>query len=180
MNQALNIPVRKSTPRIDTGEQFMQSRNPIVMPDTGMPNREDIVPAVDGIKSLQKKYLQDLAFAEEPVTIRISHTTNEKNPPQVVDCWVNGIGAEILVDGKWRATNPGCLPIGRIVTTKRKYVEQLMRCKRDQIETIHEGAEVEQPRNTVRFNTNTAYSISIVRDTNPASADWQEQIMYER
>lgn len=176
---AVNTPVRKARAEINTGEMPMQSRPDVDVSMDKPLDRVDIVQPVDGVKALSRNYMSQLAFNEEPVTIRISNTSREKNPPKVVDCWVNGKGAEQLINGKWQVTN-GWLPIGEVVTTKRMYVEQLMRAKRDQIETKHEEANVESPRNTQSFNTGPAYAITIVRDDNPASADWVTQIMYER
>jgi len=179
MQTAANAPVRKSRAEVNTGEMEMQSRPKIVMPDSGLPTREDIVPAVDGIKVLQKKYLQDLAFNEEPVMIRIASSNHgEKNPPKVVDCWCNGVKAEQFIDGKW--VQCGWLPIDKPVITKRKYVEILLRSKRDQIETKHQGTDHENPENALVFNTHAVSLISIMQDKNPAGIDWLTQIMYER
>ena len=57
--------------------------------------------------TLEKDYADQLKMAEDPVTI-IIHPSQEKNPPQVVDCWVNGRGAEVFVNGKWTVFNCHC------------------------------------------------------------------------
>ena len=91
--------------------------------------REPII--IKAEKGTSKSYLDELAFMEEPVTIRLEPSA-EKNAPAWFPASVNGEGAEVLQpDGRWLHMAEGYLPVGRRVTTKRKYVEVLLRAKID-------------------------------------------------
>jgi hypothetical protein len=85
--------------------------------------------------ALKKDYLDRLAFMEEAVTIRIEPGAEENAPQHVMLC-VNGRGCEVLLNGKWKSFPGGWIPIGKVLTIKRKYVEVLARSKIDRIETI--------------------------------------------
>ena len=85
-------------------------------PDADINARSETIIPVD--KPLDDDYAQALAFMEEPIMIRIE-PSDEENAPIVVDCWVNGKGAEVLdtLTGKFMEIN--CLPIGQPIITKR-------------------------------------------------------------
>jgi hypothetical protein len=95
----------------------------------GLPERGDEQVAIaDARVVANNEYLAELAFMEEPVMIRIE-PSQEDNAAMTVDCACNGKGAEVLDarTGKWLELN--VLPVGLVVTTKRKYVEILARSK---------------------------------------------------
>ena len=173
---AINNPVRRSAPQIDTGNLPVGQPQRIVMPDEGLPDREDLAlaPPIDSPRQLNN-YMTDIMFNEEPITIRLERSP-EKFAPRVVDCWVNGKGAEQLIGGKW--VTKGWLPVGIPTITKRKYVEVLLRAKRDLVQTAvvkHEDRE----DNIIDRYTSSASPLSIVRDDNPAGADWVQKILME-
>lgn len=124
-------------------------------------------------------FLEQLAYAEQPVTIRVERSS-EKNAPRFADCYVNGRGAELLHQGKWQSV--GWIPCGVVVTTKRKYVEVLMRSRPDDCETdviMHEGQD---PFNKLNFTTRQKFPISIIEDKHPidpSGYEWASRIMSE-
>ena len=62
--------------------------------DSALKGRENIVIAD---KPLNKDYLDELAFNEEPVTIRLEPST-DKNAATWFPIWVNGKGAEVFIN----------------------------------------------------------------------------------
>lgn len=177
MSTAQNTPVMRRKAEVNTGDFPVGQKDRIVLPaDGSMPNREDIAiaPAMDGGKHLSK-YMQDLAFGEEPVTIRIEPGQG-KFAPKVWDCWVNGVGAEQLINGQW--VKKGWLPVGVPVTTKRKYVENLLRAKHDNVQTKVVRRQDDEDNVIDRYTSN-ATPVTIIRDDSPASRDWVEKILRE-
>jgi hypothetical protein len=81
----------------------------------------------------------------------------------------------VLNNGQWLEIE--WLPIGVPLTTKRKYVEVLARSKPDAITTVHDDANVERPRNTVRRRTSAQYPLSVIQDPNPRGHEWLSRIM---
>lgn len=138
---------------------------------------DDTIIAVD--RALEDDYTLALKMAEEPVTIMIE-PSQEENAPIVVDCWVNGKGAEVLdpLSGKWMEL--GCLPIGGAITTKRKYVEVLARAKITNIRTAHDDMNVADPQNRVIRNTSRKSVFSVIHDANPKSREWLTRLIADR
>lgn len=130
-------------------------------------------------KPLTDDYTQALQFAEDLITIQIE-PGQEKNAPKVIDCWVNGKGAEVLdtVTGKMMEIN--CLPIGQPIVTKRKYVEVLARAKYDTINTIAGSTRDENPENRIERNTSRRATFSVLHDPSPKSREWLTRLMAER
>ena len=95
---------------------------------------------VVGEKIATADYLSDLAFMEEPVTIRLE-PSSEKNALQSFPIWVNGKMAEVFQGGRWEEI--GYLPVGRTLIVKRKVLEVIIRAKTDTIQTkiLDEGGE---------------------------------------
>lgn len=125
---------------------------------------------VTGDVNFAKDYLSQLAFNEEPVTIIIEENTRTDFPETHVPVSVQGKGAEVFENGRWNEF--GWLPIGREITTKRKYVEVLIRAKLDTIKTQHDDATVEKPRNTLQRRTSAAYPVTVLHDANPVGREW--------
>jgi hypothetical protein len=125
-------------------------------------------------ENLNQGYLESLAFMEEPITI-VLQKSSEKHAANVVDCWVNGRGAEIFdQNGKWHVC--GWLPVGKPVITRRKYVEVLARAKRDSISTEvvkHENRE----DNMAHRTTSMRYPFSVLKDDNPKGYMWLTNIL---
>lgn len=171
--QAKNNPVNAAARELHTGDMAVGQHAPIVLADDKPLEREQIILPLE--KQMAGKYLADLAFAEEPVTIRIERSS-EKFAPHSVDCWVNGVGAEILMKGRWIQT--GYLPVGHVVTTKRKYVEVLARSKHDSVQTEVKKHE-ESEENVIDRHTSQKTPFSVIRDENPRGAEWLTRLLQE-
>lgn len=171
--QAKNSPVHAPARELHTADMAVGQQPAIVLRDDEPINHEQVILPVD--RQPAGKYLADLAFAEEPVTIRIERTA-EKNAPNSVDCWVNGVGAEVFMNGKWLQL--GYLPVGHAVITKRKYVEVLARSKHDSISTNvrqHEDSE----ENLVERHTSQRAPFSVLKDANPMGHQWLTRLLAE-
>ena len=174
MTDAINQPVRR---RREVNTADMQLGQPGAMQFDGDENpiRENVVEAVPA--DIEADYIDSLKFNEDPVTILI-HPPQSKNPPLVVDCWVQGKGAEVFVNGKWHVF--GCLPIGMEVVTKRKYVEVLARSKTENIQADFEMRDNEDPRQRlVRLNSSN-HLFTVIEDRNPAGRRWLSALMAEK
>lgn len=135
-------------------------------------DREGEIIIVD--RPINKDYLDELAFQEEPVKIMLN-PTSEKNAPTSYPVWVNGKGCEVFQRGQWEEI--GYLPIGRPLIIKRKYLEVIMRAKLDALTTSHEDATVERPINKVLRNTSAVHSFSILEDKNPKGGAWAAEMI---
>lgn len=161
---ASNAPVRRPRPELHSAEIGIEQKATIE-------SREDLAAEVITAPEdvLKADYAQELAFNEEPITIRIERSS-EKYAPRVVDAWCNGKGAEVLVQGRWVET--AYLPVGIPVTTKRKYVEILARSKIDSVNTKVEDRDSEHPTNLVERSTSSRAPFSVIEDRNPKGAAW--------
>jgi hypothetical protein len=129
----------------------------------------------EGDPEAAKAYYAELAFMEEPLTIRIEENSgNAEYPETHVPVSVQGKMAEVFYNGKW--VEIGWLPIGQTLITKRKYVEVLARSVSVTLRTIHDDATVERPRNTERRNNKVNYPMSILQDDNPRGRQWLQNI----
>ena len=120
-----------------------------------------------------KAYLEELAFNEEPITIRLEPTA-EKNAPTSFPVWVNGKGCEFFLNGRWYEN--AYIPVGRVITTKRKYVEVIIRAKIDTLQTEVKEPESETPHNIVKRFTSAVHSFSIIEDKNPKGVAWLTEL----
>lgn len=148
-------------------------------PAATMEERAEVIIPVD--KPLDKGYASALAFMEEPITIRIE-PSDEENAPIVVDCWVNGKGAEVMdtLTGKFMEIN--CLPIGQPIITKRKYVEVLARSRTDRVTSQEETAHPDVGRDgfKVQRRSQRKNMFSVLEDKNPKGREWLNRIHAER
>lgn len=128
---------------------------------------------VTGEKIVDKDYVDELAFNEEPVTIRIE-PSQEKNAAAHFPVWVNGKGCEVLIDGAWAEV--GYLPVSTVLTIKRKYVEVIMRAKITTVTTDVIQEPDKDPVNKVRRFTSAVHSFSIIKDDNPLSQAWLSEL----
>lgn len=175
--QAKNNPVHSPARELHTDDIPQMQPPPVSLALGKELQRGESIEVLD--KPLTDEYTQALQFAEEPVTIRIE-PGQEKNAPTVIDCWVNGKGAEVLdsVTGKWMEIN--CLPIGGEIVTKRKYVEVLARAKYDSINTVAGSTRDENPENRIQRSTSRRATFSVLRDDNPLGREWLNRLMRER
>lgn len=177
-----NAPVRrkpgpkpKEIVSVDAGKQIQPEDISLQL---GTPlERGEEIEIID--KPLESEYARALLMAEEPITIRIEPSQQE-NAPTVVDVWCNGKGAEVMdpKTGKWIEIN--CLPIGGVITTKRKYVEILARAKFDTIATKTGDTRQENPENRLVRNTGSKAVFSVLQDDNPKGREWLVRLMSER
>lgn len=170
--EAVNAPVRRAKPEVSNAE-FPLGQKPPINLDDGPQNQ--IIQSLES--PLTDDYAQNLAFAEEPIEILI-HPGREQNAPIVYDVWVNGKGAEVFVAGKWHVFN--CLPVGKNVITKRKYVEVLARSKVDTIATDVDDATKENPGNRINRVTSSTAIFSVIGDNNPRGREWLRTLMAQQ
>lgn len=176
MPEARNAPVQRGRRETHTDDLELGQ-----LPDIALPGLEQpLVRVADEIEPVDSP-LHDglevaLAFNEEPVTIRLERS-GEKFAPTQVPVQVGDRRAEMLIDGKW--VQVGWLPVGQIVTTKRKYVEVLARSKPVDIQTDHDNANVENPENRIIRSVRSRFPFSVIQDNNPKGGAWLAQIMME-
>jgi hypothetical protein len=156
-------------------------RQEIFSGDTAIAQHDDLVgdlkdrkpDIIVGEKIVNKDYMDELAFNEEPVTIRIEPST-EKNAPAHFPVWVNGKGCEVLIGNDW--VSVGHIPVSTLLTVKRKYVEVIMRAKIDTITTDVIEEIGKDPINKVKRFTTAVNSFSIIKDDNPLSLAWLTEL----
>ncbi|MDE2020867.1 MAG: hypothetical protein KGJ13_11075 [Patescibacteria group bacterium] len=129
---------------------------------------------------LRKEYLDELKFMEEPVTIRIEPSA-EENAAQSVLIACNGKGCEVMINDKWREFPGGWVPVGEVLTIKRKYLEVLARSKIDRIETVvpeigASDAELHMGGKQRRF-TRQSNAFSVLMDKNPRGPAWLSEVV---
>jgi hypothetical protein len=120
-----------------------------------------------------RDYAEALAFMEEPVTIRLQPSA-DKNAAMAFPIWVNGKPAEVFQNGRWDEI--GYLPVGHVLTVKRKVLEVIIRAKTDTVHTQVQGMDSERPNNIVNRFTSPVHSYSIVSDRNPRGAAWVTEL----
>lgn len=130
--------------------------------------------------AMDKVYADALAFAEEPIQIMINKG-NEKYAANHVPCWCNGEPAEVLIRGAWRKV--GWLPVNQVITTKRKYVEILLRAKQTSYTTEHEAESKREDAyvdNKAIPNTSRKVQLSVIGETSVKGAEWLQNLMAEQ
>ena len=145
----------------------VEQKPPIVDPST---YAGDIVV---GEKIGNADYLDELAFMEEAVTIRLE-PSSDKNAAGAFPIWVNGKPAEVHQNGRWDEI--GYLPVGRVLVVKRKVLEVIIRAKVDAIQTKIIDDNGERPNNIINRFTSPVHSFSIIEDKNPRGAAWVSEI----
>lgn len=177
MEAALHTPVKRAYNRRETNsEDFPLGQKGDIDLDGEIKHGESIEQVSFDINR-QKEHMAKLAFNEEPVTIIIEENSRSDNPETHVPVSVQGKEAEIFTNGQW--VSIGWLPVNQALTTKRKYVEVLLRSKSDAIRTMHDDANIERPRNTVRRSTSSNYPVTILEDNNPLGREWVASIRRE-
>lgn len=169
---AIHRPIIKRTRRETHTGDLPIGQKPVIDLDDYQRGDEVIIPVSAGT---DMEYVAELAFNEEPMTIRIERSS-EKFSPKVVDCWVQGRGAELFVNGKWMVC--GWLPVGQPIITRRKYVEVLARAKPDAVTTEVIRKDESEENNLVRY-TSSKYPFSVIRDDNPRGYSWLVQVLAE-
>jgi hypothetical protein len=121
----------------------------------------------------QKEYLDELAFNEEPVTIRIE-PSSDKNAPAAYPIWNNGKGCEVWQRGRWEEIT--YLPVGRNLIIKRKYLAIMATAKQDTVHTEVKERDGENPENIVQRFTSAVMTFSVLEDKNPRGAAWLTEL----
>lgn len=157
-------PVVSSGKEVSTEDFNIPQPSPIILPNEGPLSREpeEIVAADTPINN---DYAAELAFMEEPITI-IVNPSSEKFAAAVIDVYVNGRAV-------W-------IPVGKPTRVQRKYVEVLARTRPVDIQTKHDGADVEAPNNTLLRFTRVKHPFSVIGDTSPRGQEWLMRLMSEQ
>lgn len=126
---------------------------------------------------LNDPQLKEEAFLNEPVTILINRSMEKGFAPKCTDLIsINGIWAEMLVNGKW--IRIGYLPRGKAITVKRKYVEILARARCDSFQTEVLQPVNEDPINNVSSVANYTLPFQMIKDENqPKGQEWLEKLL---
>lgn len=122
-----------------------------------------------------QRYMSDLAFMEEPVTIIIQGSAERSSFNCTDMISVNGRKAEVLVNNKWLPF--GHLPKGRAFVTKRKYLDTIIRSKSDQILTETERMPDNEVMNKIGYNTYAMHTVTLLEDKNPYGREWFQRRM---
>lgn len=128
---------------------------------------------VTGEKIGDADYADELAFMEEPVTIRLE-PSSDKNAATAFPIWVNGKMAEVYQSGRWDEI--GYLPVGRVLVVKRKVLEVIIRAKTDTVHTKVQEMDSERPNNVIQRFTAPVHSFSILEDRNPRGPQWVTEL----
>jgi hypothetical protein len=121
----------------------------------------------------QQDYLDELAFMEEPVTVRLE-PSSDKNAAGSYPVWVNGKMAEVFQNGRWDEI--GYLPVGKVLVVKRKVLEVIIRAKIDTVQTNVLDQDSERPNNVINRFTSPVHSFSIIEDRNPRGPAWVQEL----
>lgn len=119
-------------------------------------------------------YAAELAFMEEPIEIRLEPSA-ERNAATWLSVWCNGRGAEVLINGTWHEFKH--LPVAQVLTTKRKYVEIIVRAKTTAVTTpdMDQAADL-AAGNRLDRRTTPVHSFSILSDPSPRGAAWLREL----
>lgn len=131
---------------------------------------------LDNIEVTQE-YLAELAFNEEWMEIVINPSTH-KNAANIFEVWSNGVGAEMLVNGKTVVVRD--LPVGDPIMVKRKVVEQIARARVTEVRTIYESTNVENPRNAIGRTDSRVHSFSVLQDPSGTKGHEWLRMVYAR
>lgn len=118
-------------------------------------------------------YLDELAFMEEPVTIRLE-PSSDANAATAFPVWCNGKRAEVFQQGRWDEI--GYLPVGRVLVVRRKILEIIIRAKVDTVHTKVQEMDSERPNNVIQRFTSPVHSFSIISDPNPRGPQWVAEL----
>lgn len=132
----------------------------------------DIVIADPGL--LTKAYEDELAFMSEWVTIRLEPSGAE-NAPDTFPCWVNGRGAEILINDRpviWTH-----LPVGPEITVRRSVVEIIARSKTMRVQTPQSPDLAVQLSNHTSRHVSQTQPFSIIHDPSPRGRAWAGEMI---
>lgn len=144
-------------------EDFTPAQRPVVdlSLDTDLTIIRENEDIVTEISSVNKSYLDELAFMEETLTIQLS-PSSEKNAPNVVSASVNGVTI-------W-------IEVGEPTEVKRKFVEVLARCKSDAIDTVVKTMQNGDSVNQFTRSTSNKHPFSVLHDPSSRGYEWITQL----
>jgi len=164
------MPPRGYRKEIHTGDMPITQKATIIGEDLSERGGEVVVAQ----HVIDKEYMDELAFNEEPVRIRLEPST-ERNAPKAYPVWVNGKGAEVFQGGKWVEIK--YIPVGIPVVIKRKYLAVLASAKFDTLSTdVGSAGESEIVRNEVVRQTSGVTNCTVIEDKNEAGHDWLSEL----
>lgn len=123
---------------------------------------------------IDKGYQDELAFMADWIVIRLEPSGAE-NAPTTFPVWVNGRGAEVLVNG--RSVIWTHLPVSVDITVRRSVVEIIARSKTMRVHTEHTGDLMQQASNRTGRAVSQAQPFSIIRDPSPRGAAWASDMI---
>ena len=159
---------------LNSADAPIEQKRPIVG-DKGIMEHEGDIIAIGDKNIRSKDYLGELEFMEEPVTIRLEPSA-DKNAATAFPIWVNGKGCEVWNENQKKFIEMPYLPVGEVLTVKRKYVEVLIRAKIDTVQTDVIDRDSERPNNVVKRFTSAVHNFSIIEDRNPIGAAWLTEL----
>jgi hypothetical protein len=161
---AMNRPTHRRTDREQRSDAAaVEFELPITGSIDGMRRPDQYIEPVHDFYRFED-HAAELAFLEEMVMIRI-HETGDPAAEPVVQLGVNG--RQVFIRR------------GEDVFIRRKYVEQLLRAKPENVATnIRRDADGEV-RNMITKTRALKYPFSIVRDDNPLGRAWERKIRAE-
>lgn len=149
----------------DAAAQIVGQDKPRNMKSTG-PARKSLesasIEVVD--RPIDKEWADAMAFNEEKINIMV-HETTDPAAVSIPDIYNNGVPQRFIR--------------GQAQTVKRKFVEQLARCRKTTYsqEKVRDNNGDEFYRNVP--HTALAYPFSVVEDPNPRGKDWLKNILAE-
>lgn len=166
---------RMSKKEIDSRDLQSPVKRTVTLPGVEETLEHSHVVKVDS--ELNDKALKAEEFLNEPVTILINRSMEKNFAPRCTDLIaINGIWAEVLVNGNW--VRMGYLPRGKAITVKRKYVEVLARARYDSFQTEVLQPVNEDPINNVNSIANYTLPFQMIKDEHqPEGQEWLEKLL---
>jgi hypothetical protein len=185
--RAIDNPVTTGKDVIGPGDVAQPQRAPIDLgqrlADGGSPPIEtDVETLAQQVKAkATEDYLRELKFNEDPVTIVIT-PSSDRHAPKHVFCGVNGVGAEVYDKQNNRWLRFEWLPVSKVLTVKRKYLEVLAKSKRENF-TTREVTPTPQPnQDGFVLEAETVPTAPFVVRQDPAGdagVQWYQKVMSE-
>ncbi len=163
-------------PRVETSTEDakIEQHAPLTEDQLSFADRPKEIVQAD---SFDKEQTENLAFFNEPVTIVIQPSGQER--ADIPQAWNNGKCAEIQSpDGNWVECLNGYLPVGQQITVKRKILETLLRARVTKVSTAHNRVDYEgSPINDTNRNTTLAWNINIMGQYGDRHNRWYIETM---
>lgn len=177
-NQAKNNPVFTGPVETKAEHYAVPQRDPIDV-DRVLADGAEPIAIVQKLPS--EDYMEALKFAEDPLVVILNPSPDPK-AARFVYCAVQGKGAEVWDERTKKWLEFKYLPVGRVLTIKRKYLEVLARSRTDTFNTreVTPTPLANQDGYTLDASTVMAASFNVRHD--PAGAkgqEWYSRVMSE-